>query len=239
LKEEPLLIHLAALRVFLVRSVLALLVTVGAAAFFAKPLFRLFSAPLERALPKDAHFIATSPMEAWMVYFKISLLTGVFAAAPFIFWQLWKFLSPALYDKEKTIGIAFTLLSSICFIGGAVFAYYAVFPFCFAYFTSILEGTTIALMPRMDSYFTFAAQMVIAFGFIFELPLLVFFLAAWEIVSFASLRAFRKYFIVIAAILTPPDGISQLVMAVPLLLLYEMGIGIAWLYKRSAKQSDH
>lgn len=237
MKKEPLLLHLQALRVCLTRAVIAVIITVSGAAFFAKPLFNWFSAPLDRALPAGSHFIATSPMEAWVVYFKVALLAGIFAAAPVIFWQLWRFISPALHEHERRLGVVFVAVASLFFIGGAVFAFYIVFPLCFSYFTSVLAGTSIALMPRMDSYFDFAAQLIISFGFIFELPLLIFFLAAWEFVSFARFKEFRKYFVVIAfaiaAILTPqPDILSQLSMSIPLLFLYEVGVWSAWFYRK-------
>lgn len=239
-ESESFLDHLIALRKSLVKSLIALVLTSGVCLFFAKDFYTILIQPLKKSLPEDSFFITTHPLEAWMTYLKVGLLAGVFFACPIIFYQLWKFVAPGLIKREKKYAWFFVLFSSLFFVGGALFGYFYVFPFGFAYFISILEGTHILFLPQMKDAFSFIARMLFAFGIIFELPLLVFVLGLSGLVSFSSLMKFQKYLVVLAfvvgAILTPPDVITQIFMALPIILLYQVGVIAAWMVTRKRKK---
>lgn len=239
--EKLFLEHLADLRKSLLKSIVVLLLCFGVCTFFAKEIYHYLTQPLLQALPENSHFIATHPIEAWLTYLKVGLLAGFFLSSPLIFYQIWRFASPGLIKKEKTYTISFVLLSSLFFIGGALFGYFFVFPYGFTYFVSILDGTPIQFLPQMKDSFAFVARLLLAFGLVFELPLLVFFLAISRIVSLRALWNFQKYLIVlallVAAILTPPDVITQVMMALPIVILYQLGILVAWIFVRKDKQT--
>jgi len=166
----------------------------------------------------------------------LALVCGVLLASPVIFWQIWRFVAPGLYQHEKKVVLPFTFLSSICFLGGIAFGYFIVFPpafrFLVGYSTDFLSP-----MPAVTEYFSLALRLLIAFGVIFELPILMVFLAKIGIVDVAFLNKNRKYAIlinfIIAAILTPtPDVVNQMLMGVPLLVLYEVSVLAVWLFGR-------
>jgi len=240
--ESTLIQHLVELRRRLIYSMLAWLGGIGICLYFSKEIFGYLSLPLKRVLPEGSHFIATHPVEAWTTYFKASLLAGFFLSSPFLFYQLWKFVAPGLLAKEKKVTLGFVISSSIFFIGGSLFGYHYIFPITFQYFSGLFSGTDILLLPRMADYFSLAAQMLLAFGLIFELPLLIYFLASSGIVSFKTLWGFQRYLIVVAfivgAILTPPDVLSQTLLSIPIILLYQVGLLGAWFHrKKKPKES--
>lgn len=206
---------------------------------FAKELFTILSAPLQNALPGQSYFIATHPIEAWLTYFKTALLAGLFASTPVIFYQLWRFVSPGLFPSEKKLSLLFALFSTLLFTGGALFGYFFVFPLGFAYFVGVLGGTDIHFLPRMEDYLGFAFKMLLAFGVSFELPLLIYFLHMAGVVTVKGLMAFQKYVVIliliVAAILTPPDVVSQMMLAVPLMALYELGVLAVYFREKLAK----
>lgn len=169
----------------------------------------------------------------------MALVSGVLLASPVIFYQIWKFVAPGLYSHEKKVILPFSLLSTSCFLGGAAFGYFVVFPpafrFLVGYSTSYLNP-----MPAVAEYFSLALRLLIAFGVIFELPIFMVMLARIGVVDVAFLNRHRKYAIlfcfVIAAIVTPtPDVVNQLLMAVPLMVLYEVSIGAVWVFGRKLK----
>ena len=190
-----------------------------------------------------------SLVEPFWTYFSLALWAGIFVASPFIFYQLWKFIAPGLYKRERSYGILFAVASAICFIGGAVFCYYfvlpAVYDFLLGYSTSNLAeisrpfgieyelGQAVNLQPTlfMRDYLDFARKLLIGFGLVFELPLVIFFLSLVGMVTHRSLWKFNRWFIVLAfvlsAALTPPDVISQILMAGPLVVLYNISIIIS------------
>lgn len=234
--ETPLILHLRELRGCLIKVMLTLIVTTGLSLAFSKDLFNLLSKPLQRILPGQSYFIATHPIEAWLTYFKTALLAGLFAATPILFYQLWKFISPGLYASEKKLSLLFTVFSTLLFAGGALFGYFYVFPLGFQYFVGVLAGTDIHFLPRMEDYLGFAFKMLLAFGVSFELPLVIFFLHVAGLVTVKGLMAFQKYVVVliliVAAILTPPDVISQTLLAIPLMALYEVGVVVVFFRER-------
>lgn len=220
--------HLKELRRCLIHSVVALLIGTGLTLYYSKELFSILIHPLELALPKNSHFIATSPFESYMVYLKTAFLAGALLAAPYIFYQFWRFISPGLYTKEKKGLVYLAIFSAVFFVGGALFGYFVVFPTGFKFVVEVLQGTPIVFMPRIDDYFSFSSKFLLAFGITFELPLLILLLSRMGFIDYSHIHRFRKYAIILifvaAGILTPgPDILSQVLMAAPLILLYELG----------------
>jgi sec-independent protein translocase protein TatC len=232
--------HLEELRKALLKSVLAILLTSAIALLFSPQLFRLLQIPLQKVLPETSHFITTSPFESYASYFKIAFVFGILAATPLIFYFIWSFIYPGLTREEKKGVVPIALFSSILFVGGSLFGYFIVFPAGFKFVVEILEGTGIVFYPKMSDYLSFSLRLLLAFGIIFELPLVMLILGKIGLVKAASLKRGRKYAIVlivlVAGILTPgPDVLSQILMAIPLLVLYEGGILLVRIFGRSEK----
>ncbi|MBU0486140.1 MAG: twin-arginine translocase subunit TatC [Proteobacteria bacterium] len=169
-------------------------------------------------------------------YLKLALVCGLLLASPVIFYQIWRFVVPGLYDHEKRLALPFALLSSVCFLGGATFGYLVVFPPAFRFLTSY-ANEYLRAMPAVKEYFSLCLRLLIAFGLVFELPVLMVFLAKIGIVDTAFLNKNRKYAFllsfIIAAIVTPtPDVVNQVMMAGPLVILYEVSIAAVWLFAR-------
>ncbi|HEU6438075.1 MAG TPA: twin-arginine translocase subunit TatC [Nitratidesulfovibrio sp.] len=229
-RSMTLLDHLSELRVRLVRSLIALAVGFFACYGFAEELFNYLMIPLTRALPSGSKLIYTALPEAFFVYMQVALVAGAFLASPYLFYQIWLFIAPGLYDEEKRHVIPIAGASALFFVAGAAFCYFQVFPYAFEFFVGFATDT-IAPMPKLDEYLGFTLKMLLAFGLIFEMPLFAFFLARLGIVTAQWMRKTRKYAIlaifIVAAILTPPDVFSQLMMATPMLVLYEISIIVA------------
>lgn len=226
--------HLEELRDRLVRSFIAIGIGFLACYGFAEDLFHLLMRPLlDVLLPTGGTLIYTALPEAFFTYIKTAALAGFFVASPYVFYQMWLFVAPGLYESERKYLIPIALLSAIFFVVGACFGYFVVFPFGFQFFVGYATDI-VKPMPSLKEYFSFAVQMLIAFGVIFELPLVIFFLARLGIVTGKWLRQKQKYAMlitfIVATILTPPDVVSQLLMAAPLMLLYEIGIWVAYLF---------
>ena len=220
--------HLADLRRALIHCLIALLIGTALTLYYSKELFLLLIQPLELALPQGSHFIATTPFESYMVYLKTAFLAGALLAAPYIAYQIWRFISPGLYQREKTGIACLAIFSAAFFVGGALFGYFFVFPTGFKFIVEILKDTPILFMPKMEDYFSFSSKFLLAFGLTFELPLLILMLARLGLINYSHIHRYRKYVIIFifvaAGILTPgPDIFSQLLMAAPLLVLYELG----------------
>lgn len=228
-KKLTLTQHLQELRTCLIRSLITIAIGMGISLYFSKDIFHLLQRPLLTTLPEGSHFIATTPLEAWTTYLKVSLLSGFFLSLPIIFYQLWTFIAPGLYRKEKRIALLFVVSSTLCFLGGGVFGYFVIFPLGFKFFVTTLGGTEITLLPQMKDYLGFITRMLLTFGLIFETPLLLVLLAQIGIVNHRQLASARRYLIVfaflLAGVLTPgPDVVSQLLLALPLLGLYEISL---------------
>jgi sec-independent protein translocase protein TatC len=258
----PLVEHLRELRTRLRNAVAALFVGFVIAYAFKEPLFALLLKPysevwLELRGTNEAFGEPTvyfkSLIEPFWVYFTMSIWAGVFIASPFIFHQIWKFVAPGLYQKERHYGIAFALTSAVSFIGGAAFCYFLVlkpvYSFLLGYANaniaqmsgSLLSqelGPAVALLPlpMMEDYMVLARRLIFGFGLIFELPLLIFFLSLVGLVTHRSLWKFNRWWavlsFVIGAALTPPEIFSQLLMAGPLIVLYNLSILIAYVVTR-------
>ena len=231
-EEKPmtLLEHLGELRRRLVRGFLAVLIGFFACYGFAKELFYYLSLPLLKVMPADAKFIYTGVAEGFFVDLKVSFVAGLFVACPYLFYQIWAFIAPGLYEEEKRYVAPLAFTSALFFLGGGLFCYFVVFPFAFTFFMSYSTDNIVAML-SINEYLSFALKMLIAFGLIFEMPLFSFFLSRLGIISAQWMRNVRKYAVlavfVIAAILTPPDVFSQLLMAAPMLVLYEISILVA------------
>ena len=226
--KMPFLEHLAELRTRLVRAGIAVLAAFTVAFALKERLYDFLKNPLTPYLPSGSKLIYTSPAELFFAYMKIAFLAGVVAASPVIFHQLWKFISPGLYEKEKKLVWPFVITSSTLFISGAIFCYVVVFPFMFQFFMSLATDDIVPML-KVNEYLSFSATLLFLFGVMFETPLVLFFLAKLGVVNSRMLRKQRRYAIllifVMAAVVTPtPDVITQTLMAIPLMVLYEFSI---------------
>lgn len=232
--------HLNELRVRLTRCIIAAFVGFLACYGFAEQLFMLLMKPLMDLLePSGGALIYTGLPEAFFTHMKVAAIAGLFLASPYIFYQLWMFIAPGLYEGERKYIVPIAFFSAVCFVTGALFGYFVVFPYGFQFFLGYASDF-IKPMPSVKEYFSFSTSMLFAFGFIFELPLFMFFLSVMGIVTHKTLRKYRKFAVlgnfVVAAILTPPDVVSQCLMAGPLCILYEIGIWVAYLFGKKPKE---
>jgi sec-independent protein translocase protein TatC len=208
---------------------------------FKERLFQILVHPLTQVMREGDTLIFTGLPEAFFTYLKVAFLAGLMLAAPVILYQFWMFVAPGLYEKEKRLLLPIVFLSSFFFIGGALFGYFVVFPYGFQFFLGFATEH-IRPMPAMKEYLGFAAKMLLAFGVVFELPLVLTCMARLGLVSVDFLKRNRKYAILliftVAAILTPPDVVSQFMMAVPLMVLYEVSIVGARVFGKPAPEPD-
>jgi sec-independent protein translocase protein TatC len=228
--EEGFLQHLIELRDRLIRALLAVLIIFICVFPFAKELYALLAQPLIAALPAGGQMIATDVVGVFLVPMKVALLVAFLIALPYVLFQVWAFVAPGLYSHEKKLVLPLVTASVLLFFLGMAFAYFLVFPTVFKFMSSVApEG--VAWMTDIEKYLSFAMTTFIAFGVTFEVPVLVIVLVRVGVVSVAKLKEIRPYVIVgafvIGAIFTPPDVISQIMLAVPMWLLYEAGIFMA------------
>jgi sec-independent protein translocase protein TatC len=235
LAEGTLISHLLELRTRLLRAVVAVAVAFVPLVFFSNQLFTLIARPLIEKLPEGASLIATSVVSPFMTPLKLALIAAVFVAMPYVLYQMWAFIAPGLYRHEKRFALPLFFSSVVLFYSGAAFAYFVVFPLMFAFLTATApEG--VRMMTDITSYLDFALLLFFAFGVAFEMPVATVLLVATGMVSVERLRKNRGYVLlgifVVAAFLTPPDAISQTFMAVPMYVLYELGIVLAGFLER-------
>jgi len=233
--------HLEELRRRIIYSLYALVAGCAVSIFYIDRLFQFMLRYLHNL---GGRLIYTELTSAFMLEFKLSLLVGLLIASPFIFAQLWFFVAPGLYAKERKIVIPFVVLSTILFASGAAFAHFIAFPNMWSFFAHF-QGENLEFMPTIKEAFSFYMTMVLGLGAVFELPMLVYFLARFGIVSATFLWQKSKYAIVlifiIAALVTPsPDPYNQCIFAAPMLVLYALSIGVAWLFgkKKPAEGSE-
>lgn len=229
-EKLPFTSHLEELRSRLIKSGLAVIAGFAACYGVSERLFAFLVRPLERALPEGGHLAMLRVQEAFLTYLKIALLAGVFLASPVILYQAWKFVAPGLYPKEKRYVWPFVGAATFFFFTGAAFAYWVVFPFGFQFLLAYAKGAIQATI-SIEAYLGFATRLLLAFGLVFELPVVVFFLARMGLLTHHTLARTRGYALVVifivAAVLTPPDVFTQLLMAAPLYILYEISILVA------------
>ena len=239
--KMPLTSHLEELRKRVMRSLIAAFIAFGICYNFKEWLFEILTRPLVEALPKNSYMIYTSLPEAFFNYLKISFFAGIVISSPYILYQIWKFISPGLYQSEKKYIAPFVLSSTVLFVGGVLFGYFLALPPAFKFF---LEFSTDFLKPMLTlrEYLSLALKLLLAFGIVFEIPVFIFFLAKIGIVNSRLLAQKRKYAIllifIVAAFLTPtPDAFTQTLMAIPMMILYEIGIFVAkWGEKKKLKK---
>ncbi len=241
--EAPFVSHLIELRDRLVRVVIALAVVFIALSIYPTPagLYDLLAQPMVATLPSGATMIATNVISPFMVPLKITLLAAFLLALPYVLYQVWAFVAPGLYAHEKRLVVPLVVSSTVLFLIGVAFCYFFVFGKVFAFIQSFAPKS-ITAAPDIEAYLGFAMSMFIAFGAAFEVPVVVVVLVRMGIVTLEKLREFRGYFVVlafiIAAVLTPPDVVSQLALAIPMVLLYELGIFCAKYFVRYTKAPD-
>ncbi len=233
-EKQPFLAHLEELRKRLIVCAIAIGVGFAISYAFSKQLFSFLILPLTKVLPPDSRLIFTNLPEMFITYIKVSLVAGIIVAIPVIFYEVWMFLVPALYQNEKRYLVPFVASSSILFILGALFGYLIVFPYGFKFFMSFATEDIQAL-PSVKQYFSFATRLLLAFGLVFEMPMVVLFLTKIGLVTPDAMKRFRKFAIlgsfILSAILTPPDVATQIMMAFPLIILYELSIFLSKLVK--------
>lgn len=226
-QEAPFMSHLVELRDRLLRAVLVVLVVFLALFTFSNELYSLLAEPLLVHLPQGSSMIATEVASPFLTPFKLSMVTAIFISMPFILYQLWAFIAPGLYKHEKSLAFPLLFSSIILFYLGMVFAYFVVFPLIFGFFTGIqLQGVT--MMTDITKYLDFVLKMFFAFGIAFEVPIATIIVIATGMTTAEKLADKRPYVIVVAFIvgmlLTPPDVVSQMLLAVPMWILFEFGL---------------
>jgi sec-independent protein translocase protein TatC len=241
--EQPFVAHLMELRDRLIRALAAVGVAAAVLALFPGPgeLYDLLAAPLVAHLPKGATLIATSVISPFMVPLKILLMAAFLIALPVVLYQLWAFIAPGLYSHEKKMVLPLVVSSTALFFIGVAFCYFFVFGQVFKFIQGFAPKS-ITAAPDIEAYLSFVLTMFLAFGLAFEVPIAVVVLARMGLVTVQKLKDFRGYFVVlafiIAAIVTPPDVVSQLALAVPMCLLYELGIWAAQIFIKHTQAPD-
>jgi sec-independent protein translocase protein TatC len=225
--------HLDELRKRIVNSALAVCVGVLASFAFVSKIYDFLMAPTMKMLPPGSKLIYTEPGEAFSLYLQLSLIAGVILSAPVIMYQVWLFIAPGLYSNEKKFAIPFVLLSTLGFVGGAAFNHYIMFPWMMSFFASF-NTPDLVFMPKLEAVFSLYSKFLIAMGVVFQMPTVVFFLAKMGLVTARFLIAQFKYAVliifIISAVITPTgDPVTQTVFAAPMVLLYILGIFIAWI----------
>ena len=239
----PLAGHLEELRKRIIYSLIAIAVGFLASYGFSEQIYSLIALPIKPFLKDGNAFIFTGLTEAFFTYFKLSIFSGIILSTPVIIYQIWCFIAPGLYKKEKSYAFPFVFLSTFFFLGGVAFCYFVVFPIACKFFAEFASDY-IQMKLSIKDYLSFTCKFLLAFGIIFELPVFVLFLAKLGIVNDTLLRKNRKIVIlvvfVIAAFLTPPDMVSQILMAIPLIFLYELSIIIAKIFgkKKIAEKTE-
>jgi sec-independent protein translocase protein TatC len=241
--QESFISHLVELRERLVKAVVSVLaVTFGLMAYPGmKELYAWVAAPMLKVLPQGTSMIATDVTGTFFIPLKVTLMAGFLISLPVVLYQMWAFVAPGLYKHEKKLALPIIVSSTILFFCGMAFAYFVVFPSIFGTFVGFTP-TGVNMTPDIDKYWSFALTMFIAFGITFETPVVLAVLTRAGIVTVQQLKDFRGYFIVaafvIAAVVTPPDVLSQLFLAVPLVMLYEVGIWVSALIKPRSRASE-
>jgi sec-independent protein translocase protein TatC len=228
--EQSFLSHLVELRQRIVRAAIAIVIVFIPMAFFMQQIFDFLSQPMLAALPVGTKLLATGVITPFMVPLKVTLFAAFLVALPYVLWQAWAFVAPGLYRHEKRLAGPLIASSVLMFFAGMAYCYFVVFGFVFKFIASFAP-VSVQVSPDIEAYFGFVMSLFIAFGLTFEVPIVVVLLVRTGIASIDKLKKARPYVIVgafiIAAIFTPPDVLSQLLLAIPLCILYELGLFIA------------
>ena len=233
--QETFLSHLIELRERLVRSLVAVALCCIPTFYFSAELYDLLAYPLIQSLPQGSRMIATGVITPFLIPMKISVMAGFLVALPYVLYQAWAFVAPGLYSHEKKLVLPLVVSSTVLFLTGMLFCYFIVFGKVFAFISSFAPKS-ISVAPDIEAYFNFVLGMFIAFGLAFEVPVVVVVLVMANLVTVDQLREWRGYIVVaifiVAAIVTPPDVVSQIALAIPMCLLYEVGIVFAQVITR-------
>ncbi|MEH6515772.1 MAG: twin-arginine translocase subunit TatC [Halioglobus sp.] len=241
-QPQPLVAHLTELRDKLLRALLAILVVFIGLFPFANEIYTFVSKPLREILPEGASMIATEVASPFLTPFKLTLVASIFLAIPYVLYQVWSFIAPGMYRHEKRFAIPLLVSSILLFYGGAAFAYYVVFPLIFAFFTSV-GPEDITIMTDINRYLDFVLKLFFAFGLAFEIPIVAVLLIWAGITTPDELAKKRPYIIVgcfiFGMLLTPPDIISQSLLAIPMWVLFELGVFLGrFIHKRQSEDDD-
>jgi len=239
---EDLKPHLADLQKRLITISITLVVMFFVCFAFYEPILKWMLVPIEAVLPEGSKMIAIEISETFFTAVKVSLFSAFLISLPVIFWQMWLFLAPGLYSNEKKIIVPFVIGATFMFLMGAVFSYYVVVPFGFEFLVNF-GSQVVAVTPSIGAYVTFFIKIVFGFGIAFELPVITFFFAVIGVVNDKMMKDFFRYAVVfifiLSALLTPPDVVTQFLMAVPLILLYGISIYIAQIFNPADKEEKY
>ncbi|WP_343742650.1 twin-arginine translocase subunit TatC [Herbaspirillum huttiense] len=239
--EDTFISHLIELRSRIVKAAAVVLVVFLCLMPFAAHIFDVLAAPMIHALPAGSKMIATGVITPFLIPIKVTMLVAVLIALPWVLYQLWAFVAPGLYAHEKRLIAPLVISSSLLFVAGVAFCYFFVFGVVFPFINNFAPKS-VSVAPDIDSYVDFVLTMFVAFGVTFEVPVIVIVLVRMGLVPLAKLKQIRPYVIVgafiIAAVVTPPDVMSQLMLAVPLVLLYEVGLLVAPIFERATRAPD-
>ena len=240
--QETFISHLVELRERIVKAGAGVLLIFLGLVYWAPDIFNLFSRPLIQALPKNGHMIVTDVTGSFFVPMKVTLLAAFLIALPWVLYQIWRFVAPGLYSHEKRMIMPLVVSTYVLFLCGVAFAYFLVFPTVFKVMAHYNAPLGAEMSTDIDKYLSFAMTTFLAFGITFEVPVVVMVLVRFGIVPLEKLRQARPYVVVgafvIAAVVTPPDVMSQLLLAVPLWLLYELGLILAAIFLRKTVAPD-
>lgn len=235
-KQQPLVEHLLELRTCLLKSISAVAIVFLALVFFSNDIYTFFSLPIQALLPEGSSMIATDVASPFFAPFKLTIILAFFIAIPYVLYQLWAFIAPGMYTNEKSLAIPLFVSSVLLFYLGIAFSYYVVFPIVFGFFTAIAP-TGIAVTPDINSYLSFILKLFFAFGLAFEIPIATLILIKAGVTTRQALAAKRPYIVVVCFIfgmlLTPPDVISQSLLAIPAWLLFELGLLMSRLFEKN------
>lgn len=240
-EQNSLIAHLIELRSRLLKAVASVFVVFLCLVYFAQDLYHWLATPLLEALPANAQMIATDVASSFFAPFKLTIVLSFFIAIPVVLYQVWGFIAPGLYKNEKRLVAPLLLSSTLLFYAGMAFAYYIVFPLMFAFFTSVVpEG--VVNNTDITSYLDFVLKLFFAFGLSFEIPVAIVLMCWTGMTTPAALRAKRPHVIVgvfvVGMLLTPPDIISQTLLAVPMWILFEFGVIVGGIYTREQKEEE-
>lgn len=238
-KEMPFLQHLEELRKRIIHIFYYYIIFFVACAYFSESIFYFLRLPMEAHFTSESFFIATKALSGWLVYMKIALISAGILLVPFFLFEILRFVSPGLKDDEKKTAIPIIIFMSSAFYSGIIFAFYFVLPLALKFFASVYIDTNIHFLPNIEDYLSFVLMTLFGFGILFLLPFFVFLLIKLGILPRRVLAEARPYIyvaaFVIGAIFTPPDVASQLMMAIPFVLLFELGMLMTWFIKRQTK----
>ncbi|MFK2821823.1 twin-arginine translocase subunit TatC [Arcobacter sp. YIC-80] len=233
--------HIADLRKRLMISGACLIVMFFGCFFFYEPILGWMMVPVEAVLPPNSQMVAVEIQETFFTALKVAFFSGFLLSLPVIFWQMWLFLAPGLYDHEKKLVVPFVFFATLMFLSGAAFAYWVVVPYGFEFLVNF-GSAVVTVLPSIGKYVGFFTKLLFGFGIAFELPVITFFLAKIGLVDDKMLKDFFKYAVVLifilASLLTPPDVLTQFLMAGPLIILYGVSIYIAKIFNPAPKEEE-